>query len=273
MIQSIRDNFRKYTVLTKAGIIDFLTWRVGIFSVLIGNLVYLVVIYFLWKAIFAASPTPTVSGMTFEDTMIYLVLASALFYYMEIYLVWNIGNDVKTGKIILDLVRPMDYQLYSFCNVTGNLIVSLITTFIPTMIIVDIITKGAIPLGLNLLWFFLSIILSAGLNFFVEFFVGTICIHTQSVWGINILKVMLVSLLSGATIPIAFFPETLQKVVGYLPFQAMYNVPLNILIKKDLPAETILQYFGTQLFWLVALFAITRIFWLKTQKAITVNGG
>lgn len=73
-------NTRKYLTLTRAGMIEALQFKGAIFSIIIGNLVYLIMIYFLWKAIFASVDTTTVNGMTFEDTMIYLVLASALFY-------------------------------------------------------------------------------------------------------------------------------------------------------------------------------------------------
>ncbi len=62
-----------------------LQFRLGTAVILLGNVIYLIIIYFLWKAIYASSPTDSVNGMTFNDTMIYLVLASALFSAMEMY--------------------------------------------------------------------------------------------------------------------------------------------------------------------------------------------
>lgn len=77
--------FRKYIALMKGGIMEMLHFRLSIFVLIGGNLLYLAVVYFLWKAIFDSAGTESVNGMTFESTLIYLVLASALFNFMEMF--------------------------------------------------------------------------------------------------------------------------------------------------------------------------------------------
>jgi ABC-2 type transport system permease protein len=44
--------FRKYIALMKGGIMEMLHFRLSIFVLIGGNLLYLAVVYFLWKAIF-----------------------------------------------------------------------------------------------------------------------------------------------------------------------------------------------------------------------------
>ena len=100
-------NLRRYATLTKAGIIESLQFRLGTFVMIVGNLLYLIAVYCLWKAIYASAGTDVVNGMTFTDTLIYLVLATALFNFMEMYTVWYIGRDRQSGKIVLDLLKPM----------------------------------------------------------------------------------------------------------------------------------------------------------------------
>lgn len=146
-------------------------------------------------------------------------------------------------------------------------------TFLPTAVIVYFVTNGAIYLGSNLLFFFVSVVFGLLINFLIDFFVGTICLYTESIWGINVMKEVVVALLSGASIPIVFFPETLAKIVMVLPFQAIYNTPLRFLIDHNMSFEERLRLIGLQLFWLVALAVITELFWRKSLKQITVNGG
>ena len=67
---------RKLTALTRAGIIESLQFRLGTFVTLFANLIYLALVYFLWKSIYASAGTDTVNGMTFYDTMIYLILTT-----------------------------------------------------------------------------------------------------------------------------------------------------------------------------------------------------
>lgn len=107
-------NLKKYFALTRAGVMDALQFRMSMFVMFIGNLLYLIVVYFLWKAIYDSSGTDVVNGMTFTDTLIYLVLATALFGFMEMYTVWQVGRDIQSGRIVLDLLKPINYRRYIF---------------------------------------------------------------------------------------------------------------------------------------------------------------
>jgi ABC-type uncharacterized transport system permease subunit len=273
MNKRTRLTIRKYLTLTRAGIIEALSFRVSYIVTILGNLVYLIVIYYLWKAIYASSSTDVVNGMTFTDTMIYLVLATALSSFFEVYLVWQIGRNIQSGKIILDIIKPMEFQIYTFFYVSGNYVVAFIATFLPTFILVYFLTGGAIAIGTNLVFFIVSIIMGLIINFCIDFFVATICLFTQSTWGINIMKEVIILFVSGATIPIAFFPEPLKTIVGYLPFQAIYNTPLLFLVDESLTMDKSIKMLLVQLFWVFFVILASRLFWKKSIKIMTVNGG
>lgn len=264
---------KKYLTLTRAGIIESLQFRLSAFVLFIGNLLYLTIVYFLWKAVYASAGTDSVNGMTFTDTLIYLVLATALFNFMEMYTVWQIGRDIQSGKIVLDLLKPMDYRSYIFWSFSGSFVTQFVFTFLPTFIVVALLTHGAIPLGTNLLWFVLSVIMAIIINYSIDFIVSTICLFTESIWGINIMKQVVVLLLSGATIPIAFFPDGFRRVISWLPFQSIYNAPLTILLNKEPELSGALRILGTQLAWCIVMTIISKLFWKSSLRQITVNGG
>ncbi len=87
------------------------------------------------------------------------------------------------------------------------------------------------------------------------------------------MKQVIVLLLSGATIPIAFFPEPLKTIVGCLPFQWIYNVPLTILLDGNPDPNTVLATLGIQFFWCVVMTVLSKLFWKVSLRQITVNGG
>ena len=263
---------RRYFSMTRAGMLEQLQFRLGSLVTVAGNLIYLVLIYFLWKAIFASAGTDEVNGMTFSDTLIYLVLASALFSFMEMYLVWYMGNDIQSGKIVLDLIKPIGYRKFLFWTQSGSLVMSFLMTFLPTFLVVYFLTDGVIHLGVNLLFFMVSVVFALTINFCIDFFIGTVCLYTQSIWGINIMKEVIVLLLSGATIPLAFFPDT-RRIVSYLPFQSIYNTPLTILIRNSMPLQETLTMLAVQLFWACVMLLLTSLFWRRSIRKITVNGG
>lgn len=263
---------KKYLTLTRAGIIESLQFRASMFVLVLGNLLYLTVVYFLWKAIYASAGTDVVNGMTFSDTLIYLVLATALFNFMEMYTVWEMGRNIQSGKIVLDLLKPIRYRSYLFWSFSGSFVVQFFAVFLPTFLVVYIVTGGAIPMGISLFYFVIAVAMAVIINYSIDFIVGTVCLYTESIWGINIMKQVIVLLLSGATIPLAFFPEPFKTVVGYLPFQSIYNTPLTILLGGQ-ETEAVFEVLGIQLFWCVALLLFSSLFWKLSLRKITVNGG
>ena len=266
-------NVKKYLTLTRAGIIEALQFRLGTFVIMVGNMLYLIVVYFLWKAIYDSSGTDVVNGMTFFDTLIYIVLATALFNFMEMYTVWEVGRNIQSGKIVLDLLKPIKYRSYLFWSFSGSFVTNFFLTFLPTFIVVAAVTHGAIHIGTNLVFFVISVVMAIIINYSIDFIVGTICLYTESIWGINIMKQVIVLLLSGATIPLAFFPDAFRKVVDHLPFQSIYNAPLSILLDADLEPEKLIHVLGVQLIWCVVMTVISILFWNVSLRRITVNGG
>lgn len=266
---------RKYIALLRAGIMESLHFRLGTAVTLFANLIYLVLVYFLWKAVYDSAGVDVVNGMTFTDTMIYLILATALFNFLEMFIVWDMSRSIQSGGIILDLLKPMQYRTYKFWSYSGSHVSQFVLAFIPTFIVVMIVTKGAIPVGLNLVRFIVSVIFALVINFSIEMLVATLCLYTESTWGINIVKETIVLVLSGASIPLAFFPESIRNIISWLPFRAIYDIPLQVLLNKggSDTLEGLVKMWGMQLGWCVILGLAGILFWNHAVKKITVNGG
>lgn len=77
----------------------------------------------------------------------------------------------------------------------------------------------------------------------------------------------------GLPFTINFFPEHLKQITMKLPFQSIYNAPLQFLIDKNMSYIDGLEILITQIAWLLVLSIISYLFWMKSLKTITVNGG
>ena len=53
---------KRYLTLTRAGIIEALQFRLSMLIMVLGNLLYLIVVYFLWKSIYASAGTDICNG-------------------------------------------------------------------------------------------------------------------------------------------------------------------------------------------------------------------
>lgn len=268
-----RSKVKRFFSLTKIGIIRALNFRGHFFISIIGQLAFLIVIYFLWRSIYAASPTDVVNGMTFMDTLIYLVLANALASVTNTYIIYNIGTDIQSGRIVLDMLKPVPYFFIRFAESSGIMIVQFVTYLIPSFLIVYFLSGRAIHLGINLIFFIIGIILGAMINFCLNLCFACFTFYTENCWGINIVKECFVGLLSGAVIPIAFFPQWLKNIVNFLPFPAILNAPLQMLLGNNTSFEIYGYYLLLQIFWLVVMYFVSQALWHRCTKVLTINGG
>jgi ABC-2 type transport system permease protein len=88
----------------------------------------------------------------------------------------------------------------------------------------------------------------------------------------GVVKDTIVSILSGSLIPIWFFPEGVQKVLAYLPFQYTYQTPLGLYIGKITVSEGLLQIL-IQFVWIVILGGLTIIAWRRARRNVLIQGG
>ncbi len=141
------------------------------------------------------------------------------------------------------------------------------------MIVVYLIWGDHLNSGAALLWFAVSAVLAYLISYLIDFLTGVVSFYTESIWGISVAKETVVLFFAGAVVPLGFFPEAMQKVLIYLPFQAVYHTPISILTDTAISTGEIVQSIGIQSLWLLIFVVISRLFYNRSLKTVTVNGG
>lgn len=263
---------KKYLYIIRGFLMESMSFRFHFIFSALGNLFYIVLIFFLWKAIYNSSGGE-INGMTFNDTFVYLALATSLFGLFQTWTEWDMSRSVQNGMVVMEFIKPMDYQIYKLSTVVGFVISNFVSISLPGLILVIFVFNANITIGLNLLVFCIAIILAFLISFTLDFIIGLISFYTESIWGISTTKEVIVLLLSGAVIPLQFFPEKLRNVVEMLPFQAIYHIPLKILIDDSLGGAQYITLVLNQVGWLIVIVFISRVFLKVASRVITVNGG
>ncbi|HWQ59511.1 MAG TPA: ABC transporter permease, partial [Clostridia bacterium] len=97
-------------------------------------------------------------------------------------------------------------------------------------------------------------------------------IHSVSPLGPRVFFGAISELLSGAVIPLPFFPDGVRKIVELLPFASGQNVQLRI-YSGNLAGAEMGRAMLLQLFWTAALI-LGGMLWLRaSEKKIVVQGG
>jgi ABC-2 type transport system permease protein len=102
-------------------------------------------------------------------------------------------------------------------------------------------------------------------------------VNLTAFWLIDIRGVMTVAaaawtLLSGFTMPIAFFPDALRNLLHLLPFVAMLELPMNIFLERAQGADVLILLM-TQAVWVVLLLGCGRLVLSSATRKLVVQGG
>jgi ABC-2 type transport system permease protein len=262
---------RSYLPVARATYMIGLVYRFGFLFGMIGNIVYLGVAYYLWKSIYRYSDT--LRGLTFNEAFLYVGLGGAIFILLKTYADWIIHYEIREGAIAMYLTKPIDFQIYALFANLGSMLMNVTVLTIPTALILTLIFKVKIAFGPGLFLFPISLLLAFLVSFSIDYFIGIMGFYTESVWGLSTTKEIIVTVFSGALIPLPFFPETIQKVLFWLPFQAIYHTPLMMMTKPDQGLNVFLPMILVQLAWAVALFILARLFYNQAIKVLRIAGG
>ena len=86
------------------------------------------------------------------------------------------------------------------------------------------------------------------------------------------LKTAVLSFLTGQLIPLAFFPEAVQRLFDFLPFSSMLYAPVMIYLGKY-TGSTLMFVLARQAVWVVLLYLLGSLIWRQVVKRLIVLGG
>jgi ABC-2 type transport system permease protein len=211
--------------------------------------------------------------LTFNETFIYVALGSAIFILLKTYADWFIHYEIREGIIANYLTKPLDFQIYNLFANLGSLLINLTAVTLPTALVMIFVFKVNIAFGIGLFLFPISLLLAFLISFSIDYFIGLLGFYSESVWGFSTTKEIIVTVFSGALIPLQFFPEPIQRVLFWLPFQAIYHTPLMMITRPAQGLDVFLPMMVVQIFWAVALFVLARLFYNQAIKVLRIAGG
>jgi len=262
---------KSYVALARSSYMAAMMYRFSFSFTLIGNLLYIALLYYLWGSIYR--DVETIRGMSFNQAFVYVALAGAIFTMVKTWADWEISYHIRSGAIIMDLIKPLDFQLYALSRTVGFLFFNVTMIALPSALVLFLLFGANIEVGVGLLFLPAALVLAFLVSFAIDYIIGLTSFYTESIWGISTTKEIITTLLSGALVPLQFFPDVAQRLLRFLPFQAIYHVPLTVLTSPDLGVKDCAALLGTQAAWVLILFVLGRFFFTRASRVLTVSGG
>lgn len=215
--------------------------------------------------------------MTLSATCTYVWLQQA---FLALFMMWMMENEIfeeiRNGNIAYELCRPADLYRMWFSRSIANRLSKALLRCGPILLSAFFIPGPygiTFPAGIgSLVGFLLGMVLGLVVVTAFCMLIYLITFFTISPDGVRMIAVSGVEFLSGAVIPIPFFPEKIQGVMEVLPFASMQNVPFRI-YSGALNGSDAAKALGLQLFWSVVLIFMGRLLWMAARNRIQVQGG
>jgi ABC-2 type transport system permease protein len=262
---------RRGALLAKSAVQTELAYPAAYWTGLIGVAGHLAVAFFLWKAVFAARGTA--AGYGYSSIVTYIVLAALLSRLNGFGVGRQLSLRIARGEIATDLIRPANPLAAMFAYNWGRVAVEgcrtllAIAVLIPLGVFVDIDAPA-----LNWAAFGICVVVGLVLIQLVDIVLATLALVTTNTWGIWILRDSAFALFSGAVAPLAMFPSWFQDLCDWLPFAAVVNGPLNMLIFGATPGATF-ALVGKLAAWAGLFLVIVSVEWRLLMRRVTIFGG
>lgn len=248
-----------------------LAYRSNMAVSLITQPVFFLTQYFIWRAVFEAHDT--VSDFTFNQMLYYFAVSSLIGF-----LNWDNADGtlqrlVQTGKFITYQLRPVSHLYYAFFEKVGHRIMAFWVEMVP--IFGFYLLFGIRPFPVMPGWAILSVALSFVLGYLINYTIGIMAFWLVKTNGLSRALLVIKDLCSGLFLPLTLFPNEVQKVLFFLPFQFVSYVPARVFmgsyelagIKMSIP-----EIVGLQAVMVIVTFLLNRVIWHFAIKRFTGVG-
>lgn len=245
---------------------NFILWRVR-------NVLRLLMVYFLWNAVFS---TRTVAlGYTKDQMYSYVFLVLVLLsFVMSAPSNDTIGGEIASGDLSNYLVKPIHYLKYWLTRDMSSKVLNLTFSLVEVSLL-WVFIKPQISLTANphqLLLGFL--VLLSGM--FIYFFITKLAISTafwvpENTWGLMFIILVFMETLSGVIFPLDVLSPQVQSLLRLTPFPYLIYYPITIFVGKTSISQA--AYILIQsLVWLAISWASVLYIWRKGLKVYSAAG-
>ena len=224
--------------------------------------------YQLWTSIYANHPTGEINGHNLGQMIRYHVWALIVSLIAKGHSSINITLEIRHGKISSYLIYPFNFWEFHTASFLAFEAVQVVIALVTLGILSTSTIISFPPLNLLCLGLAYCIIVSF-LWFSLQFLIGILGLWLEETWILRVMMDLIVSFLSGAIIPLEFFPPQLTAFLDYTPFPLMAHYPIKIFMGESIPWQRGVFLLSI---WLIILAIANTIVWRKGIRNYTAAG-
>jgi len=246
-------------------------YRFNFFMEFILSILRMYGIYWVWRVLYTQKPGAF--GVSLDQMVTYGVMGMALELFIWSRPQWYMSNQVKSGAIDTDLMKPLDFHFYMLARSVGETMIGVTVLAIPALLVAYLLLHVQLPPDVSTgLIFAISLILGFLLLFHLNFILGSLSVVALDIRHISWAYFSVVRFLGGQIVPLWLFPTAIRAIAEVLPFKGTYFIPISIYIGTLTGAEAI-RAIEFQLIWVIVLVIVSRMLWGWAYRRLVVQGG
>ena len=211
--------------------------------------------------------------MEIGEVTTYVWLGQAFLALLPWNLDLNLRNQIRTGGVGYELIRPVDLYAYWFSrSLAWRAAPTLLRA--PPLIVFALVVMGmdTPPSWASAGAFAVSMVGAVLLTAAISTLFNITILWTLSADGMLGLAPAVVTILSGMIVPIPLYPEWAQAVLNFLPFRGLVDVPYRLYLGHIPPGE-LPALLAHQLAWTAAIILLGRWVLSRGLRQVVIQGG
>jgi ABC-2 type transport system permease protein len=209
----------KYTWIGYTAVRSSLAYAGEVISRTIFMVVFLYIFMRLWTVVYAGSGASRLGGLTLQQMLWYLMMTESI-ALSTTRVSMEIDEDVRTGRLPVQLLKPLSYMVARLAQALGERIVRFAMNVVTGMVVATLLV-GPIAFSVS----GLALPLAFVVDFLGYFAIGLCAFWMESTAGLTLIYSRLTMLLGGMLMPMDIFPEGLKRIVQSLPFASIIYGP------------------------------------------------
>ncbi len=264
---------RLYIEIARRAFRQQLTYRAAAISGLLTNAGWGCFKAFVFVALYRAREGAEIVGYDLRDALTFVWFAQAMIAPVAIWGWFDIAQTITSGAVVSDLSRPYDYYAFWFARDAGRAAAQILLRGVPSLVIGAAFFDIRFPTDVaQIALFAVALALALVTSFALRFIVNLWAFWLLDWRGIAGLWNLLITLLSGFELPLAFFPEWARPVVDALPFRGIIQTPADLFLGHAAGVDA-LALIGRQAMWVAALVVGGYLLVGAATRKVVVQGG
>jgi len=214
-----------------------------------------------------------VAGFDLPMAITFTALGQGMIAYLSLFHWYDLMRTVYSGEVATDLLKPIGYFRYWLAKDIGRALSAFLTRGVTIIVAYELVLDLVYPQGWQgWLYFSAAIVLGWLVGFAFRFLVNLTAFWSPNAVGFGRFFFLSGYVLSGMLMPLAFYPEFVQKLAYLTPFPQTLYTPIEIYLGL-LTEPQIWAALGRQALWAAGLILAGQLVLRAGVRKLVVQGG